>query len=64
MMRTGGFGAVYLYYRTGELAAIAEGQATDGWTLADNERLPANLTADQLTTRIHDRARNLPFLPA
>jgi hypothetical protein len=62
MIRTGCY-ELYAYYKPGALCAAYDAPGPE-WKLAINERLPCNLTEDQLTAWIHDRIVRVPFLPA
>jgi hypothetical protein len=44
------------------IEAIAEGEPTDGYTLAWPERVPGNLTADQLVQWFAARTGRVPYL--
>lgn len=54
---------LYVYYRTLNIHAFADGEDTSGWTLAWPERLPTNLTADQMVRYFAERTGRLPYLP-
>ena len=58
---------LYLYYRPGELALLGDIEravAGDvGYELGTPERVPENLTVQQLTRWVNERAARLPCLP-
>lgn len=54
---------LYVYYQTLKIRAFAEGEDTTGWTLAWTERLPSNLTVDQMVQYFAERTGRLPYLP-
>jgi hypothetical protein len=54
----------YLYFKQGELVAIPDEWDAAGYEIGCNEPMPRNMTADQLTRWVYDRARRLPCLPA
>lgn len=55
----------YLHYKQGELRAFPEylDAPAAGYALGEAERMPSNLTVEQLTRWVYDRARRLPCLP-
>lgn len=62
MMAAGGASdELYLYYRRGELALLPD--KLEGFELGCSERVPGNLTVEQLTGWVHQRATRLPCLP-
>jgi hypothetical protein len=60
------FQAVYLYFLPNKLtfAVLREGETpSPGWELAMPDRLPRNLTEDQIRYRIQTIAQRLPIFP-
>jgi len=55
------YAAIYLYYKSGELAAFEN--APHGWTLGRQDRLSPAHTREQIKAQIAESARRLPFLP-
>lgn len=60
MIQTANF-QIYLYFRPGKLLPAFD--RPEGYELAINQRLPPNLTPDQLKVWIHERIGRVPFLP-
>jgi hypothetical protein len=56
------FTTLYVYFKPMRIEAIAEGEPTDGYTLAWPERVPGNLTADQLVQWFAARTGRVPYL--
>ena len=54
----------YVYYKTREIKAMsyADMPISAQWTLAWAERVPENLTADQLVRYFAERTGRLPYL--
>jgi hypothetical protein len=52
----------YLYYRTGALRFLADGEESIGWTLADPQAHRGHLSRNQLFNVVRERARRLPIL--
>ena len=62
MMSPEGVGdGLYLYFRRGELALLEDGPP--GYELGTGERVPGNVTVEQLTAWVHQRSTRLPCLP-
>jgi hypothetical protein len=56
--------ALYVYYRTRRIEAFVDGECPsgEGWTLAFPERVPSDLTADQLVAWFAARTSRIPYL--
>ena len=56
--------AVYLYCRPGSVTTRQDGNEPEmGYQLVTDERLPINMTRQQLCIWIHERLRRAPCLP-
>ena len=55
---------LHVYFKTRRIEAFTEGEIPlgDGWALAWPERVPGNLTADQLVQWFAARTGRLPYL--
>ena len=53
----------YVYYKKGELT-VSRYDTPIGYEVAIPERIPCNLTKEQMYTWIYDRVQRVPFLPA
>lgn len=60
----GDFATLHVYYKSMKLEAFAEGECPtgEGWTLAWPERVPGNLSVDQLCAWFAARAGRVPYL--
>jgi hypothetical protein len=60
-MRHGDWYSLYLYYRPGSLIFACE--LPNGYELVCGERMPTNITKDQLYKWVYDLTKGIPCLP-
>lgn len=60
----GDLATLYVYYKPMKIEAFADGECPigEGWTLAWPERVPGNLSADQLVQWFAARTGRVPYL--
>lgn len=60
---TAGTGELYLYYKPNGLAFAVAPDAPEGFALVTGERIPGNMTVEQLTFWVRARTGSVPVLP-